>query len=139
MAVFGVNGLKDIQEKLSRLSQDAGNVAKEAVYAGAGVVADQIRANLRRVLSGQSTGDLEASLGITPISMDNKMVWNAKVGFDGYDSKGVPNQLKANVLESGSSRQPKRPFVRTAVTASRKRAVEAMERVVDEAIEKITR
>ena len=60
-----------------------------------------------------------------------------KIGFDGYDSKGVPNQIKARVLESGSSRQKKRPFVRPALKATKKEAEDAMAKIVDEEIKKI--
>ena len=87
--------------------------------------------------SEQSTGALEASLGITPVAMDRDGFWNAKIGFDGYDAKGVPNQLKARVMESGTSTIRKRPFVRPAVNAKKKDAIEAMQRVIDEEIEKI--
>lgn len=125
--------------KLSALAAGSEETAKRAVYEGAGVVADKIRANLSANLAGssQSTGSLEASLGITPVTMDRDGFWNAKIGFDGYDEKGVPNQLKARVMESGSSRLKKRPFVRPAVNAVKAAAVEAMQRVIDEDTEKI--
>lgn len=124
--------------KLSRLEAGSEEIAKRAVYAGAGIVADKIRENLSANLSGsqQSSGALEASLGITPVAADRDGWINAKIGFDGYDERGVPNQLKARVMESGSSRVKKRPFVRPAVTATKKAAVEAMQRVIDEEIEK---
>ena len=87
--------------------------------------------------SERSSGALEASLGITPIQSDKDGFINAKVGFDGYDGKGVPNQLKARVMESGSSAVRKRPFVRPAVNATKKAAVEAMQQVIDEETKKI--
>jgi HK97 gp10 family phage protein len=78
-----------------------------------------------------------ASFGIASIDKDGGGDWNTKIGFDGYDSKGVPNQLKARVLESGSSKQPKRPFVRPAVNATKVKAQAEMARVVDEELKKI--
>lgn len=48
----------------------------------------------------------------------------------------MPNQLKARVMESGSSTIRKRPFVRPAVNAKRKEAEAAMERVINEEIKK---
>lgn len=122
--------------KLSRLAEASEETAKKAVYAGAGVVADEIRTKLGGVLSKDATGALQASLGITPIDRDSDGVWNAKIGFDGYDKKGVPNQLKARAMESGTSTQPKHPFVRPAVNASRQKAEAEMARVVDEEIKK---
>ena len=130
---------EDYALRLSALAANSDKTAKMAVHEAAGIVADQIRANLNANLTGsaQSTGALAASLGITPVSLDRDGFWNAKIGFDGYDEKGVPNQLKARVMESGSSKVKKRPFVRPAVNATKKTAVEAMQRVIDEETEKI--
>ena len=128
----------DYAAKLLKLANTSEETMKKAVYAGAAVVTDKIRENLEANLAGsdQSTGALADSLGITPISQDKDGFWNAKIGFDGYDEKGVPNQLKARVMESGSSTVRKRPFVRPAVNATKKAAVEAMKKVMEEEIEK---
>ena len=87
--------------------------------------------------------DLLSSLGITPVQLDKNGNYNAKIGFDGYGSqpthkypKGLPNQLAARATESGSSIRPKQPFVRPAVNSTKKEAVETMQRVIDEEIEK---
>lgn len=86
--------------------------------------------------------DLLDSLGITPVEIDRDGNYNAKVGFDGYGSQptakypnGLPNALAARATESGSSVRPKQPFVRPAVKAAKPAALEAMRRVIDEAIE----
>ena len=139
MARITFNLGEDYMLRLSALADRSEETAKRAVYEAAGIVTDQIRTNLETNLAGseQSTGTLAASLGITPIQTDRDGFINAKVGFDGYDEKGVPNQLKARVMESGSSTVRKRPFVRPAVNAAKKAAEEAMQRVIDEEIEKI--
>lgn len=118
--------------KLSRLRAGSDEIAKKAIYKAAGVVADKIKSNLESVVSENATGDLTASFGVSPISQDNDGNWNAKIGFDGYDKNGVPNQLKARVLESGSSKQPKRPFVRPAVNATKSQALNEMAKIIDE-------
>lgn len=123
--------------KLSRLATNQDKIAKKAIYKAAGIVTDRIRKEAEKKLSGESTGDMMDSLGITPIEQDNNGNWNAKVGFDGYDRNGTPNQLKARVFESGSSKQKKRPFVRPAMYASRKRSLAAMEEVIDEETKKV--
>ena len=110
----------DFALALSRLSTQSDEIAKKAIYEGAKVVADKIKSNLEGVLSSGATGDMLASFGVTPIERDSSGNWNAKIGFDGYDSKGVANQLKARVLESGSSKQQKKPFVRPAVNATKR-------------------
>lgn len=127
----------DYTVRLLKLANTSDEMMKKAVYAGTAVVADKIRANLEANLAGssQSTGALSASLGITPISQDKDGFWNAKIGFDGYDEKGVPNQLKARVMESGSSKVKKRPFVRPAVNAARQASVEAMKQSIEKDIE----
>lgn len=126
----------DYALRLSKLGARSDEIAKKALYAAAGLVADQMKANLRGVVK-DGTGALEASMGITPMREDGRGDWNLKIGFDGYDENGTPNQLKARALESGTSTQPKRPFVRPAVQATKGAALEAMRRVIDEEGKKI--
>ena len=125
--------------KLSQLSVKSEEVAKKAIYAGAEIVADKIKSNLTGVLSSEATGDLMRSLGITPIDKDKNGNWNAHVGFDGYSGeattnypKGVPNQLKARVLESGSSKQKKRAFVRPAISSTKSAVIKKMNQVIED-------
>lgn len=146
--------------KLSRLAMGSEAIAKKALYAGAEIVADEIKKNLKKLptekfkrlkkgeafsgLSELQKGDLETSFGVTPIKKSKDGYYNVKVGFDGYGSaptgkypKGVPNQLLARSVESGSSVRKRIPFVRPAVNATRKRVQEEMSRVVDDEIEKM--
>ena len=133
---------------------------ERAVYAGSSIVADAIRANLESlptepyrflqdgetfdgVPEGQKR-DLIGSFGLTPISRDKNGFINTKAGFEGYGSyptnaypNGVPNPLLARAVESGSSVRKKHPFVRPAVNATRKQAVEAMQEVIDAKIKKL--
>lgn len=127
----------DYANKLALLKSEYENVAKKAIYEGTAIVADEIRKNLEEVISDEATGELLDSFGISPIKTDKRGNLNAKIGFDGYDSKGVPNQLKARTLESGSSKQKKRPYIRPAINATKKKAERIMFRVVDEAVKKI--
>ena len=128
---------EDFALALSRLATQSDEIAKKAIYEGAKVVADKIKSNLAGVLSEEATGEMLASFGVTPIKRDSDGNWNAKIGFDGYDSKGVPNQLKARTLESGSSQQQKKPFVRPAVNATKGTAIEKMGQVIKEEIQKL--
>nr|DAY51538.1 MAG TPA: type I neck protein [Caudoviricetes sp.] len=139
MAKMTIKGVEEYALKLSKLGAASDAIAEKAIAAGASIVADKIRSNLKSVLSGDSTGDLEQSLGITPISRDNEGNLNMKVGFHGYDRKGVSNQLKARVLQSGSDFHgiKGRLFVSTAVRATKKAAQAEMGRVIDEETEKI--
>lgn len=135
MARMKIKGLDEYAVRISKLANSE-EVTKKAIYAGAKIVADEAKSNLKKVLSGDSSGDLLDSFGISPISRDKNGDFNAKIGFDGYDSHGTPNQLKARALESGTSTQKKRPFMRPAINKTKKAAVQAMSDVIDEEAKK---
>lgn len=156
---------KNQREYFLRLQKLEQAFAKEetlekAVYAGAAIVTDAIRGNLEalpeesfrflqpgEIFHGLPEGqkkDLVDSFGLTPIERDRNGFIHTKPGFDGYGSfptetypKGVPNQLIARAVESGSSVREKTPFVRPAINAKRKEAIETMEEVIDEEIKDI--
>lgn len=136
MAKMTIRGLDEYALKLSKLGTDAPKIAKKVVMAGANPVADEIRRNLEKNLSGSkySTGDLLDSFGIAPPGVDRQGNTNTKIGFEGYDRKGVPNALKARAMESGTSTQPKRPFVRPAVSKMKKKAIDEMGKTLDSEI-----
>lgn len=137
MARFSFKAGEDYAIRLSKLATNSEEIAKKAIYEGVTIVADEIKKNLQGVLSDEATGDLVESFGVTPIKRDSDGNWNAKVGFDGYDRNGVANQLKARVLESGTSTKKKKPFVRPAVNKTRKQVVKKMEEVIDDEIKKL--
>lgn len=148
-----VTGIDEEIARLEQMGRKAMPVFREAVYVGAGIVADEVRNRLERNLrdrrtaalhpngriekSTEPTGDLLDSLGITPVGVDKDGVINAKIGFSGYDRKGVPNQLKARAMESGTSTLRKRPFMRPAGNASRRRAVQAAGAVIRDGLLKL--
>lgn len=151
MAKMAIKGLDEYMQKLSSLGAKMPEVAKRAVRAGANPVADEIRKGLEANIKdpayagldpgggifgvkhnyGKSTGDLLNSLGVTPPDIDKKGVINCKIGFAGYDRKGVPNALKARAMESGTSRLRKRPFIRPAVNRAKQRALNEMQKSID--------
>ncbi len=139
MAKMTIRGVDDLALQISKLGKMSEEISKNVVMAGAQPVADAIRQELQKNLAGSkySTGDLEKSLGITPPGVDSQGNVNTKVGFDGYDRDGVPNQLKARVMESGSSKQKKKPFVRPAVNKSKKKAIEEMQKKYDQEVKQI--
>lgn len=141
-------------QRLSRMERAAPETAKRALYQGAKVVADAMRRAVeelpedkhgfgseRHKLTGPrdwEKRDLEESLGVTPIREENG-TYHVKIGFDGYGSrptrkypKGVPNQMVARAIESGSSFRSKIPFVRRTAEQNREKAVEAMRRTIGE-------
>ena len=157
MAKMAVKGLNEYAKMLDRLGAKAPEVAKKAVYAGANVLANKVKENLelnledlnyvgtnsrsgtttRLLKRNRPTGDLLESFGIAPISVDQYGNTNTKIGFEGYDHRGIPNALKARAMESGTSELRKRPFVRPAVNAVKGQAQDRMGQVIDEEIAKI--
>lgn len=164
MAKLSYKGAEEYAKALSQLEFTAqgGKLFEDAVRAGAAPVADEIRKRLRnlpedvhrrgRMPSGEiyhgipsgEKQDLLDSLGITPVGRDKKGFVNVKIGFDGYGSykseaypNGLPNQMVARAVESGSSVREKTPFVRPSVTATRKKAIEEMDKTIADGLKTI--
>jgi len=126
--------------KLSKLESGSEEIIKKAIYGGSNIVADAIKSNLEKVVSNEASGGLVKSFGVTPITLGADGNWSAKVGFDGYDDKGVPYQLKARAMESGTSTgRDAKPFVRPAVNKTRKAVVEKMNQTIQEETEKLSK
>ena len=161
MAKITFPGLKDYELMLSRLEGATDDMIGRAVYAGAGIVADAVKQGIQSLpivtgygtesnpLPGGVTSAQKAGLidgfGISKLRDDNGYL-NVKLGFDGYNRtrtekypQGQPNQLVARGVASGTSWKQKKPFMRPAVTRSRKPAETEMKRVIDEEIEKIAK
>ena len=161
MAKITFPGLNDYELMISKLSKGVDDIAGKAIYAGAGIVADAIKENIKALpivrgygtekdpLPGGVTAPQKAGLidglGISPMQNDAGFL-NVKIGFDGYNAtktekypQGQPNQLVARGVESGTSWKQKKPFIRPAINASKSRAEAEMARILDQEIEKITK
>lgn len=162
MAKYQFKGLEEYAAYLQRIGANTPEIIGKGVYSMADVVADKVRSNIEALptvseaeafaaykekrkaglTSAQKKG-LEKGFGISPMQNDNGY-WNVKLGFDGYNKvktrtypNGQPNAMIARATESGSSVREKNPFVRTAVAATQKPAVEICKQVVDKEISKI--
>lgn len=136
-------------KEFDRLGKDIGEICKGAVIEGAQPMADEIRAELGelpedkfRYLNGNDAFQgvpedqkkaLLDSLGITKADVDFNGNYNVKIGFDGYGSfktkkypKGIPNQLLARAIESGSSVRAKTPFMKTSIKKKKKIVVDTI-------------
>lgn len=161
MATFKTQGLDKYVAQLERLGKKTDTVISEAVYEMAKVVADEVKANLIALPSVPDTEGLKAfasepqqkipitkaqkwglvhSFGIASLRNEGGFI-HVKIGFDGYNEvqtktfpNGQPNALIARSIESGSSTREKTPFLRTALAAARKQAIEAARVKFDEAI-----
>lgn len=160
MARIAFKGTNEYMLMLSRMEANTQAIAETAVYEAAGIVTDEIRNNLEALPEEKfrmlGTGeqfmgvprvqkqDLLDSLGIAPIVEEELGNYNTKIGFDGYGSqptkkypKGVPNQLLARSIESGSSVRVATPFVEPAVQSKKNEAIRKMQEVIDRECKKI--
>lgn len=122
-------GLEDLEMEISEYAKRVTPLMKRAVYAGAGQIADNVRANLNAAVSDKATGELAECININRIGAKDGNVYTS-VGFDGYiNDFNTPAPIAAAVLESGRSDQPGRKkthFFSKAVRAARVSALEAM-------------
>lgn len=141
-------------DKLSKLGKNTDMIAEKVLQAGGEVMVKKIRENLSAVVGSgtkyksRSTGELEESLGIAPMDVDEKGNYNIKIGFNEprrtqYEAKGkrsyntATNAMVANVLEYGKHGQPAKPFLKPAISSSRSRCKKAMIDTFNEEIKKL--
>ena len=136
MAKFKFEGMDEYITTLGRIGgKQAEKIIKYAVYPGASLVADAIRAAADP--EHRRTGDLANSITLATMRNDDGYI-NTKVMFADYDSKGVPNAIKAAALESGTSQGQKGThFISHAVKRVQNKAVKAMSDALDEKIGQI--
>ena len=143
MAKASIKMPDDFLQKLSRLGDRTDAIAEAVLEAGAEVVVGRVRRNLQSAIGSntqaesRSTGELLASLGVSPVKVNRKGDHDIKVGFNEPRSDGNVNAKIANILEHGTSAQPARPFLKPARTASRKQATETMKAKLEEEIGKL--
>ena len=129
--------------KISRLGDKTDDVCGRVLNAGAEVVLKKVRTNLRNVIStdtktqSRSTGELERSLGVSPVLSDKNGNLNIKIGFSEPRTNGESNAKIASVIEYGKSGQPPKPFMKPAKSASRKECMTVMINTLDEEVKSI--
>lgn len=161
MAKFTIKGIDEYVAALERIERNTDDILKDAIYEGAGIIADGIKSGLNTIsieenskgmqaygtpekpvrgISRRQRADLINSMGIAPIKRFGANI-NTKIGWDGYGSvktrahpQGVPNILLMRAVESGTSFMQKNPVVRKSVNKVRKKAQDAIKNKIDEAI-----
>lgn len=135
MAKITIPNLAEYEKKIAKLGAAAEGVCKYAVYEAAGMVVEAIKQN-----TPVDSGDLRDSCGLTDFKNDKGYIYT-QVVFPGYDSKGVPNPVKARVLESGRSSSKgvvgKHPFIRKAVDSVKKAAQFSIETNLNKKLEEL--
>lgn len=143
MAKVDVKMPEEFLLKLSKLGANTDAVAEKVLKAGGEVVLKRTQANLSAVIGSglkydaRSTGELEASLGLSPAKTDRDGNHNIKLGFSEPRSDGGSNAMLANLIEYGKHGQPPKPFLKPAKSASRAECVRVMSETLEEEIKKI--
>ena len=156
MAKIDFSGIDEYAKVLDALGKESEEVIKSAVYKGAALVADEIKADLKAlpIEEGENglppmgspehkqKGDLIDGFGLAPIQNDDGYI-QTKAGMDGYGSiptkkypHGVPNVMLMRSIESGTSFREKHPIFRKATNRARKKAEQAMREEIDDQLKK---
>ena len=129
--------------KISRLGDKTDEVCERVLNAGAEVVLKKVRTKRKYATckhtktQSRSTGELERSLGVSPVLSDKNGNLNIKIGFSEPRTNGESNAKIASVIEYGKSGQPPKPFMKPAKSASRKECMTVMINTLDEEVKNI--
>ncbi len=127
---------EDLLKKLSTLGSKMDEISEVVLEAGGEVVLDKIKSNLEGSLSGESSGELVSSLGLSGVRIDRNGNSNIKIGFSEPRKDGGSNAMVANVIEYGKHGQPAKPFLKPAKSSSKKQCIEVMTKKLEEEINK---
>ena len=142
MAKVDIKMPDEFLQMLSRLGSDFDEVAESVLEAGGEVVLSRVKGNLAGVVGqgtkydSRSTGELEASLGLSPAKLNRDGNHDVKIGFVEPRKDGGSNAKLANILEYGRHGQPAKPFLKPAKTQSKSAAISAMQQKFEEEVEK---
>jgi HK97 gp10 family phage protein len=129
--------------RVSRLADQTDVILPKVLEVGGEVVLDKVKGNLSDVVGkdtkypSKSTGELLSSLGLSGAKQDRDGNFNVKVGFSEPRSDGESNAKIASINEYGKHGQPAKPFLKPAMSASRKPCMNAMVAKLEEEINKI--
>ena len=118
--------------KLSRMGARSDEIAEKALKAGGDVLLKRTKTTLKQVIGkktkkkSRSTGELEASLGLTGVQIDRNGNSNIKLGFKEPRASGDSNAKLANIIEYGKVGQPAKPFLKPALRASKNEMTQVM-------------
>lgn len=122
----------DFLKRLSSLGDRTDEIAEKVLEAGGEVVLAKVKSNLSAVIGSgtafdsRSTGELERSLGLSPVKVDKNGNHDIKIGFAEPRSDGDSNAKIANILEYGKHGQRAKPFLKSAKSSSKSAAQDAM-------------
>ena len=133
----------ELLEKLSRLGAESDAIAERVLEAGGEVVVSKVKSNLSAVIGSgvkfdsRTTGELERSLGVSPVKVDKNGNSNIKIGFTEPRSDGKSNAKIATIIEYGKSGQPAKPFLKPAKSATKTACMNAMKQKLEQEVNNI--
>ena len=154
MARFEFTGIDEYLDKLNKVGDRAKGLCKRALYDGAAVVADAVRAEVQALPTTDRDGSpqlpfeyekqgLLEGLGVSKMKEKDGYIYT-HIDFDGYNrmrSKkypgGHPNSMIARAINSGTSKRPKNPFMTRAIHGARAACEAAMKSRMDADINEI--
>lgn len=149
-------GIEETVKELENLGKNSDEVMESVVKAGIDEVTDTMRAkinalktseektakNKKRYPTKKEVQGLKDSLGFAPVKWKDTKA-NSKAGFDGYNGvktkkypNGHANQMMANTINKGNSFMYAQPFINQTKRESENKAIKAMQKRLDEEIEK---
>ena len=143
MAKCTVKMPDELLEKLSRLGAESDAIAERVLEVGGDVVVSKVKSNLSAVIGSgvkfdsRSTGDLERSLGVSPVKIDKYGNSNIKIGFTEPRADNESNAKIANIIEYGKSGQPAKPFLKPAKSATKTACMNAMKQKLEQEVKNV--
>ena len=142
-----VTGFEELNRKMGKLPENAAKVAAEALYEGAGVVADKVssavqgiatepfkyaaRGKKRKPSPEEKAIVASAKHGVAKFRKSGVSVQTSvgyqNAGYASLNGKTKPVPLIANAINSGTSFMQKQPFMRRAFSQSKGPATAAIE------------
>lgn len=157
MATIEFVGIDKYFKRLDELGKYSIGLCKRALYDGAAVIADAVRAevdalptsdrnakkgNPQPILEYEKDG-LKEGLGVAKMKAEHGFIYT-RIDFDGYNRlkskkypNGHPNSMVARAINSGTSTRKKNPFMNRAIKKGRAKAEAAMSARMDADIEEI--
>lgn len=161
MAKYVGFGIEEYIAKLGHLVTETPGICKEAIYEGAKIVADSIKAGInglpvekvtwqgqykaeenrhQTAINATQKAGLIEGFGIAKMKQEGGEI-NTSAGFHGYNKvhtkkypNGQPNAMIARAVEGGTSFRAKRPFVGPAIRKSRSAAESKMKEIIEKRI-----
>ena len=154
-----VSGTGEFLKKIEKLSNDAVPMEKAALYQGAKIMADAVKAEMQGLrttenwrnmvaynMGGMATlSDMQKEGLLTGFGLSKMKYADGSVylvmGFNGYNNvktkrwpNGQPNRMIAAVVERGSSFFIAQPFFKRAVNDAKQQAIDAVQTALKNAI-----